>query len=653
MFFKHRPALRSLIIPGISALALLISSCKPDGYINKVKYEGVKYVNTCEGVTAALNKLIAANNDPNRVKISEYDNSDFTYYYLEPGQFELRGDTLYFRLAQDLPYGQLLGQGVALHVIAGYTNPEALRDIDPETSNTLGTLVVNDAYYRANRKPFFLYKVPVSGKKAEGKQLTLAFAIAKYDKNGVLKEYFCQTDATPIGTAQPACCTAKPWEPVALQTVVDLPKLDLKPESYAYAGFTGTIEVMFRKGSFNTADDSAFSTQVIQSYVEKYKGMSYGISGLALSGYASPEGREALNLKLSNDRAQAVRDGLRILNGNLDGLAITSEGKGEDFERMKLLVLASTLTSEQKAQVILIIEDPALTADQKEAKMKALPVWNTIMSEVMTGIRRTSAVMDFAYRGKLPVLERYADRLPVASMQMEEVAKTVITAKPYQPGTNSARELATIDDILTKKANPNLYALRASYYAADKQYQKAIEDLEKAGRFRDNNSAQYSLAVQGYKMLFADAMELEQKKQLYREFTDLTQKNPADRVLFFNRALLMDKIGYTSGALAEYQQLFEGNAQTGAQLNNRGAARVKAHRFTEAQADFEAAVAKQPELAEAYFNLAAIAAWKGLTLKTIEYLDKAVALNPAYKTLIFSSPAFTVMRESSRFDKYR
>ena len=77
----------------------------------------------------------------------------------------------------------------------------------------------------------------------------------------------------------------------------------------------------------------------------------------------------------------------------------------------------------------------------------------------------------------------------------------------------------------------------------------------------------------------------------------------------------MDKIGLLSAALAEYDALLEGNTPTAENMNNRGVARLRANMMTEAQRDFEAAIALRQDQAAPYFNLAIIAAYKGWTPK--------------------------------------
>lgn len=634
-------------------MAMLVSACKPEGYINTVKYNGEKHINTCETFTADINKLVSYNNDPSVLQVAKYDNSDFDYYYLEPGQFEIKNDTLNFRLAQDLKYEQYLDKGVAVLVSASYRAVDNLGTLETNRSGDIGTLKVDRTYWIENRRPLFLYKIPMNGAELAGKQLMLSFAVAKYDKQGNLKNFFCQTDAQPLGPATPSCCTSGPWANTRLQSIVDFPDISANEAGFKYKGFTGTIDVMFQENSFDLGDDSTFNTLLIQAFINKYKNLGYKITRIDLSGWASPGGKESLNMKLSQARAEALIEGLKSLNGTLEGLEISGKGMGEDWERVKFKTRTSTLTADEKDQVLAIANDPALTNDQKEAKLRKVSFWEQLVEEVLIKARHTFCVMDFEYAGTGETLERFTERLPVASRELEDVANEVITVSPFKEGMNMDEAMASLNDILTKKASPNLYAIRATYHLAQDNISDAIADLERASSFRDAKSVEYANAVQGYKVLFADNYAFDQQLQMYKDFTELTQKNPGDRKLFFNRAILMDKIGFLSGALAEYDALLDGQTPTDANMVNRGVAKLKSNMFSEAEVDFKDAVRLNNQIAEAYFNLAAISAYRGLTRKTMEYLDQAIALKPSFKEFIFNNPVFSAISEGPEFDKYR
>lgn len=652
--FRSRISFSSTHFSALFLLALVfLTSCRPEGFINRVKYQGEKYTNTCETFTSEVNQLIQRNNRPGVLKVSEYDNSDFTYYYLEQGQFEIMRDTLRFRLVQDLPYPHYLDKGVAVHVNASYESSARMQAMGVPASGEIGSLIVDRAYYIANRKPFFLYKIPLNGQDLAGKELRLSFAVAKYNKDGSLKDFFCATDAQPIGIMQPACCSAVAWDEAPLKSIVDFPQIDVADEAFVYQGFTGTIDVQFEENSADVYDDSSFTALTIQTFVNKYRRIGYQITRIDLFGYASPGGKESLNQKLSQSRADALKSALEVLNEERTDLEINAKGMGEDWERVKMLTQVSSLKEDEQDQVLAIINDESLTNDQKEARLRKVRFWDTLVEEVLVKTRHTFAIMDFVYDGDFPTLKRFAQQLPVASRELEEVANKRFTVSAYEEGTDVAKELQMINDILTQKATPNLYAMRATYYLGEENYDNAVSDLEKAGRFRGPNQQDYVAASKGLKIYFADTYDFNSKKRLYQEYDKLAQKNPSDRDLFFNRAILMDKVGLISKALDEYEDLLEGQKPTAEQLNNRGVAKLKGHLITEAEADFKAAAALNDQSPEVFYNLAAVSAYRGLTRTTIEYLDKAIELDETYKDLIFNNGVFEYMAEDPRFDKYR
>ncbi|MEM6261767.1 MAG: tetratricopeptide repeat protein [Bacteroidota bacterium] len=645
---------RVLRLNALSTFTLLLTatilvSCKPEGFINKVKYRGESYVNDCESFTEKVNKLIESNTSPYKLQVSKYDNTDFDYYYLEPGQFEVKGDSLLFRLKDDLNYPTLLDKGVAVQVHVRYRAADMVRSLEKDTAGSVGTLVVDREYYIANRKPFFYYKVPLDGKEVAGKQILLSFSIAKYNNLGDLKKYYCQSEEKPFGIAEPACCTAKPFENTRLQSVIELPDLQLKAQKFVYGGFTATMDIIFPESEYTFAD--SLLAIGVQSYLEQFEGMGYQAKSVSIKGFASPGGVESRNIELADIRAKVIHDRLAELNADRQDLTLSYAGGGEDWLRVEELTQRSSLTSEEKDQVIAIVRED-IPNDDKEAKLRLVPFWEQLVEEVLIRTRHTYIKVDFVYKGDEKVLERYSTALPIYSTDLKNVAKTEFVARPYAQGASNEDNLTTLEQILQKKASANLYALRATYAVADKNYDKAIADLEKAQEL-DPKNERVAAALQGYKILFADAASQEEKMKIYNEYSKVVQNNPGDRGLFFNRAVLMDKLGFISGALIEYNMLLEGNAATPANLNNQGVAMLKTNMFTEASQNFEKAIEADPNLGEAYFNLATIYAYRGLTSESVRYLDKAIAISPSYKKMILNNPIFSVVSEDPKYDKYR
>ncbi|MCB9230080.1 MAG: hypothetical protein H6581_00330 [Bacteroidia bacterium] len=627
------------------AALLLVTACTPEGVINKTRYNGEKVTNTCDTFTEEVNQIINGNSNPSDLVVAEYDNSDFDYYYLEPGQWEVKDGSLNYRLAQDLEYGKYLTKGVAIHVVASYASLDHLANIESPNAGDIGTLIVDEAYYNSHKDPFFLYQIPVSDD-ITGKQISLKFSVVKY-KKGKIKKVFCNSVEVPLGPVTPACCSFLPWEGSSLQSVIEMPDVDIKDETYRYRGFTGTLDLIFPENS--TQFDKKLLSSAIKDHIKKYDSLGFKARNIKLEGWASLGGKEDFNQKLSEKRAKAVYDDL---NSGMKDTTITMEyqGKGEDWERLVLLTKTSVLSGEEQSAVLGIANGPG-TNDEKEAEMRKLPFWNKLVEEVIVNTRHTFVTFNFDYQPDKMWIEYYPSQIPVMSKELYNIAEKTMVIGRWQSG-DTKKGLKTLDILIGNNKKGNLFAMRSTYHFGNNDFQSAIADIEKA-LLIDKGNTQYALAGLAYKTKFADNYDIKERMDMLDMYNDYINQFPNNRGLHFNRAVMMDKVGAISGAMKEYSELLEGNQASAANLNNRGVAKLKTNRITEAQADFKAATEKDPKLAEAYFNLALINAIRGFTNKATDNLDKALMYNADLKKEIFSNKAFRVMKETPAFDKYR
>ncbi|MEM7036628.1 MAG: hypothetical protein AAF570_06580, partial [Bacteroidota bacterium] len=153
--------------------AIVFSACTPEGVINKTKYNGEKITNTCETFQEEVQAIMDANSNTAQLVVAEYDNSDFDYYYLEPGQYEIKDGNLNFRFAQDLEYEKYLHKGVGITISATYEAMDHLSGMESSKSGNVGSLMVDREYFDANKEPVFMYKMPIEGNAADlnGKQI--------------------------------------------------------------------------------------------------------------------------------------------------------------------------------------------------------------------------------------------------------------------------------------------------------------------------------------------------------------------------------------------------------------------------------------------------------------------------------------------------
>lgn len=636
-------------LKGLFALLLVVSvigpSCTPEGVINKTKYNGEKVTYTCDDFKADVENLVGSNSNTADLVVAEYDNSDFDYYYLEPGQWEIKDGMLNFRLSQDFEYEKFLTKGVAVHVIAKYKSLDHLAAIENPSEGEIGMLVVDEEYYNSHKNPFLLYQVPVPAD-ADGRQISLEFSIVKYKKGKIKKEY-CNTVEVPLGTATPACCTFQPWENTDLQSVIEMPEVEIPDERYRYRGFTGTLDFIFPMNS--TKFDKDLLATAIEKHVRVYDSLGYNVSSISLEGYASLGGKEAFNQKLSQRRAKAVYDQL-VKSMRDTSMQIEFAGKGEDWNRLVLLTKTSALTGDEQQQV-LNIANGAGTVDEKEAEMRKLKFWDKLVDEVVVNTRHTFVTFNFDYATDKMWVEYYQAQMPVISDELYNIASREMTVSRWKGG-DTKKGLKVLDILIGNNKKPNLFAMRSTYHFGANNIKSAISDIEQA-LLLDKGNLQYALAGLAYKTKFATTYSIEERMDMLNMYNDYVDKYPNNRSLFLNRSVMMDKAGYVSGALKEYDDLLEGQDPTAANLNNRGVAKLRTNRITEAEADFIAALEKDQALAEAYYNLAVIYAMRGLTDKAAQHMRDAVRYDSKLKDGIWSNNAFRVVRESDSFTEFR
>ncbi len=627
------------------AFVLLLAACTPEGVINKTKYNGEKVTNTCETFTEEVNALIAGNAKTGELIVAQYDNSDFGYFFLEPGQWEIKDGNLNFRLGSDLEYEKYLVKGVAIHVTASYKSAEHLAGLENPNAGDIGTLIVDHDYWNAHKDPFMLYQIPAP-EGVNGKQIILKFSVVKY-KKGKIKKEFCNSVEVPLGPAEPQCCTWQPWENAGGQSLVEMPDVKIEDETYRYRGFTGTLDLIFPENS--TQFDKKLLSSAIQDYIKKYETKGFSVTSINIEGFASLGGKLDYNQKLSDKRATAVAEDLKVaLNGPT--VNISAQGKGEDWSRFILLTKTSALNPQEQSAT-LAIANAGGTADEKEAELRKLGFWKKLVDEVIVNTRHTFVTFNFDYVKDKMWVENYPSQMPVISDELFNVASKTMTVSRYRSG-DVKPGLKVLDILIGNNKKANLFAMRSTYNFGKSDFRAALSDIDQAIAL-DKNNLQYALAGLAYKTRFADSYGLEERMTMLESYNDYVNRFPDNRSLFLNRAVMMDKVGYLSGALKEYADLLEGADPTATNYNNRGVTKMKTYRLTEAEADFNAAIEKDPSIAEAYYNLGIIYSVRGLTGKAVQNLEKAVQFNPEMKKLIWTHSAFRIQRDTPAFDKFR
>ncbi len=636
-------------LPTLSLLSVLLvfTACNKN-VINKATVDGQKITNTCDSFKEDINALMQANANKSTLVVAQNDNTEFTNYNLEPGQFEVKNDTLCFRLMQDLDYRKYMTKGIGIHVNGKYRAQEHLKEMEQTPEGTIGMLLIDQAYYAANSNPFFLYKMPVDGN-ISGKSIELTFSVVKYSK-GKIKKVFCNTVEAALGPIEPACCNDVPWEYSETSSVIQLPDVKIPDQKYRYKGFMGFMDMFF---AMNSDVTNKVEMQQVINRVQTFDSLGYKVTTMDIKGYASQGGTEDYNLKLSDRRVKAAQKDLEKFYKDKPTLTIEAKGYGEDWDRFeKFTQTSGSLSQEDKAAVLAVYQE-AITADQKEEKLRTLACWDSLVSSVLQYCRHTFVNFSFEYKPDMMYTENYATATPVLAPELlNNVALKQMTIGKFKSGEDIQKGLKILNLLLNNNKKPNLYAMRSTFYFGNNDITNAIKDIESALAL-DKTNTQFAMTSLAYKTKIASSYTINERIALLEQYNEYAATMPGDKALAMNKTVMLDKIGFITGALAEYENLMKGEESASA-FNNRGVAKLKTNRFSEAEADFMEASEKDAKLSEPYFNLALVYAYRGLPEKTMASLDKAIQINPKMKGLVASNPVFNVLfTNNAEFGKYK
>ncbi|MDR2495925.1 MAG: DUF3868 domain-containing protein [Tannerellaceae bacterium] len=141
------------------------------------------------------------------------------------------------------------------------------------------------------------------------------------------------------------------------------------------------------------------------------------VTGVTITGYASPEGDETFNNELSRGRAQALRNLLASRSGINPNLYRVGSG-GEDWDGLLKALQRSRV--EPKQQIVSIIR--YYNSAERKARLKALGggrVWERMLAELFPQLRRVESKINYT----------------VKSFNVDE-AKEVIKTRPQQLSLN-------------------------------------------------------------------------------------------------------------------------------------------------------------------------------------------------------------------------
>ncbi len=196
---------------------------------------------------------------------------------------------------------------------------------------------------------------------------------------------------------EPSYVIAKPAKPAyepQLSTSYIIPEAEAVKKRSLYC----TAFIDFEQGDWkvhpNMNNNAAEIDRVYNLVDQVANDPNATITGIAIVGYASPEGAWDSNLLLSERRTQAVKDYID-LSYNFPRHIYTVRGAGEDWQGLDSLVSQSVMSSKQRVLSVIRSGDDL---DERERRLKSIAggdIYEWIYEEFYPLLRRTDYRIDY------------------------------------------------------------------------------------------------------------------------------------------------------------------------------------------------------------------------------------------------------------------
>ncbi|MFI3281780.1 MAG: hypothetical protein R3Y44_07420 [Rikenellaceae bacterium] len=258
--------------------------------------------------------------------------------------------------------------------------------------------------------------------------------------------------AKGINTLQQDLCFAE---------LMDVMANDYKAVTYEEVS-KANVKYAINSSSVKSSSLTDAQIAAFKEVVEATKDNESATQSISANGYASPDGPEKFNDKLSSARSESAKKAMDKFFTEM-GLEADAAAYGEDWDGFKELVAASSIKDKNLILQVLSLYDSSV---QREAEIKNLSsVYTELKSDILPELRRTQLVNNISIKGMsdeemmaLIADKKYAEltneELLYLADSVIEDCKTKIdvlkyTAKKY----NDARAYNNLGIILAKKGD--------------------------------------------------------------------------------------------------------------------------------------------------------------------------------------------------------
>lgn len=194
----------------------------------------------------------------------------------------------------------------------------------------------------------------------------------------------------------------------------------------AYLDFPVNKTVIYPEYRRNTAELAKIRATIDTIRTDK----DFSITRISLKGYASPEGRYAANVRLSEGRTDALKDYLMSEYGFEASLFRTNAG-AENWAGLRKYVAQSGLADKE---AILAIIDSEEEPDAKEQRIRRehAASYRTLLQDCYPALRRTDYTVDYVIRGFNVEEAKEVIKTRPQNLSLQEM---FAVAQTYQPGS--------------------------------------------------------------------------------------------------------------------------------------------------------------------------------------------------------------------------
>ena len=205
------------------------------------------------------------------------------------------------------------------------------------------------------------------------------------------------------------------------------------------------------------------------------------IKRIVIVGYASPEGSLAMNERLSEGRAKALRDYLQSRYPAIPGSLYSIRFGGENWDDLVEAVQTSDMPDKQ---AVLDIIDRYSIIGGREAKLMALKggtPWRYMLREMFPSLRKVTVTVDYDVRNFAAEEAKAVVKTHPQNLSLNEL---YLVANTYEPGSedfNSLFETAVrlYPESVTATVNAAVAALERRDFVGAERYLRSVKSPDR------------------------------------------------------------------------------------------------------------------------------------------------------------------------------